>query len=73
MTKTQTSRTENGNEEKKFASPYGYFSKDGREYVITEPKTPRPWVNVISNGDYGLIESQTGTGFSWQTLHYVEP
>lgn len=51
--------------EKKFASAYGYFTADGREYVITRPDTPRPWVNVISNGTYGLIETQTGSGFSW--------
>ncbi|MBI3306960.1 MAG: glycosyl transferase family 36 [Candidatus Omnitrophica bacterium] len=52
--------------EKKFQSPYGYFTADGREYVITRPDTPRPWVNVICNGDYGTIETQTGSGFSWR-------
>lgn len=51
---------------KKFECKYGYFTADGREYVITRPDTPRPWVNVISNGDYGLIETQTGSGFSWR-------
>ena len=53
-------------ESKKFESKYGYFTADGREYVITRPDTPRPWVNVICNGDYGIIESQTGSGFSWR-------
>ncbi|HLD50569.1 MAG TPA: glycosyl transferase family 36, partial [bacterium] len=53
-------------EARKFESKYGYFTADGREFVITRPDTPRPWVNVISNGDYGLIESQTGAGFSWR-------
>src|SRR3989338_8659668 len=52
-------------EPRKFESAYGYFTEDGREYVITRPDTPRPWVNVICNGDYGLIESQAGSGFSW--------
>ena len=52
--------------EKKFASKYGYFTADGREFVITRPDTPSPWVNVISNGDYGVIETQTGSGFSWR-------
>ncbi|MCB9457524.1 MAG: glycosyl transferase family 36 [Anaerolineaceae bacterium] len=51
---------------KKFESPYGYFVEDGREYVITTPFTPRPWGNVISNGDYGLMVSQTGSGYSWR-------
>jgi len=50
---------------KKFKTKYGYFSADGREYVITNPYTPRPWVNVISNGNYGLVISQVNGGFSW--------
>ncbi|MBI4372138.1 MAG: glycosyl transferase family 36 [Candidatus Omnitrophica bacterium] len=56
----------NDREARKFESAYGYFTADGREYVITRPDTPRPWVNVICNGDYGLIESQAGSGFSWR-------
>jgi cellobiose phosphorylase len=51
---------------KKFESAYGYFSEDGREYVITTPLTPRPWGNIISNGDYGLMISQNGSGYSWR-------
>jgi cellobiose phosphorylase len=46
---------------------YGYFSDDGKEYVITRPDTPMPWINVISNGDYGLTLSQAGSGYSWRT------
>ena len=44
---------------------YGYFSADGTEYVIVDPKTPRPWVNIIANPRMGLAVSQTGSGFSW--------
>lgn len=50
----------------KFENPYGYFAEDGREYVISTPFTPRPWGNVISNGDYGMMISQTGSGYSWR-------
>ncbi len=50
----------------KFKSSYGYFSDDGKEYIITTPITPRPWGNVISNGDYGMMISQTGSGYSWR-------
>jgi cellobiose phosphorylase len=50
-----------------FSTPYGHFAGDGREYVITSPRTPRPWINVISNGDYGLTISQAGSGYSWRT------
>ena len=47
-------------------SKYGYFDKKGKEFVITNPYTPRPWINVISNGDYSLIVSQMGGGFSFR-------
>ena len=53
--------------EKLFETKYGYFSHDGSEYIIKRHDTPKPWVNVISNGDYGLVISQTGGGFSWLT------
>ncbi|MDZ7288546.1 MAG: glycosyl transferase family 36 [candidate division KSB1 bacterium] len=52
---------------KSFKTKYGYFSENGKEYIITTPRTPRPWINVISNGDYGIIVSQTGSGYSWRT------
>ncbi|MBP1649109.1 MAG: glycosyltransferase 36, partial [Bacteroidetes bacterium] len=50
-----------------FATKYGRFSDDGTEYIINTPATPRPWINVISNGDYGITVSQTGSGYSWRT------
>ncbi|HEX9091954.1 MAG TPA: hypothetical protein VF831_10715, partial [Anaerolineales bacterium] len=50
-----------------FQTVYGYFDRDNREYVITRPDTPQPWINVISNGDYGMILSQAGSGYSWRT------
>ncbi len=52
---------------KKFSTKYGHFADDGKEYIITTPRTPRPWINVISNGDYGMTVSQTGSGYSWRT------
>lgn len=51
---------------RKFENPYGYFVEGGREYVVTTPLTPRPWGNIISNGDYAMMVSQTGSGYSWR-------
>lgn len=44
---------------------YGDFSKDNTEFVIKRPDTPRPWINFLSNGDYGLCLSQTAGGYSY--------
>jgi cellobiose phosphorylase len=52
---------------KRYKTKYGSFSEDGREYVISTPETPRPWTNILTNGDYGAIVSQTGSGYSWRT------
>ncbi len=53
--------------ERWFETKYGYFVNDGREYVIKTPKTPRPWINILSNGDYGLVISSTGSSYSFRT------
>src|SRR5438093_3545302 len=50
-----------------FPTKYGYFTEDGREYVITRPDTPTPWTNVICPGEYGTLVTQAGTGYSWMT------
>jgi cellobiose phosphorylase len=47
------------------ANAYGYFDVDAREYVITRPDTPTPWLNYIGEGRYGGIVSNTGGGYSF--------
>ncbi len=44
---------------------YGHFTEDGLEYVVTDPRPPRPWSNVIANPRYGLVVAQSGSGFTW--------
>jgi cellobiose phosphorylase len=44
---------------------YGYFSPDDREYVITRPDTPTPWINYLSNNEYCAIISNTAGGYSF--------
>ncbi len=47
------------------SNEYGYFTDDYREFVITNPKTPRPWFNYIWNEKYGGLVSHGGGGFSF--------
>jgi len=44
---------------------YGSFSKDGLEYIINTPDTPRPWINYLTNSDYCCIISQCAGGYSF--------
>lgn len=44
---------------------YGYFTEDFREFVITNPETPRPWFNYIWNESYAGLVSHGGGGFSF--------
>ena len=32
---------------------YGYFDDSAREYVITRPDTPLPWINYLGNEEIG--------------------
>lgn len=44
---------------------YGNFSKDGLEYIIKTPNTPRPWINYLTNPNYCCIISQCAGGYSF--------
>ena len=44
---------------------YGYFDDNTKEYVITTPFTPLPWINYLGNdGFFGLISNTCG-GYSF--------
>lgn len=44
---------------------YGYFDDNAREYVITEPRTPWPWINYLGNKDFFSLISNTAGGYSF--------
>lgn len=44
---------------------YGYFDSLNREYVITRPDTPAPWVNYLGSPEYGAIISNNAGGYSF--------
>ncbi len=48
-----------------FDNGFGKFINDGKEYFIYK-KTPVPWVNVISNKNFGTLLCENGGGYSWQ-------
>lgn len=44
---------------------YGYFDDQKREYVITTPQTPYPWINYLGNESYFVLFSNTAGGYSF--------
>jgi cellobiose phosphorylase len=44
---------------------YGHFDDVRREYVITRPDTPLPWINYLGSEDYFGIISNTAGGYSF--------
>jgi cellobiose phosphorylase len=44
---------------------FGYFDDPNREYVITQPDTPYPWINYLGSQDYFSIISNTCGGYSF--------
>ena len=44
---------------------YGHFSDSGEEFIITQPETPRPWINYLTNEAYCAVISQCAGGYSF--------
>ncbi len=44
---------------------YGYFDDKAREYVITDPHTPWPWINYLGNKDFFSLISNFAGGYSF--------
>jgi cellobiose phosphorylase len=44
---------------------YGHFDDAAREFVITVPNTPFPWINYLGNQDFFSLISNTGGGYSF--------
>jgi len=44
---------------------FGKFDDAGKEYVISTPKTPYPWINYLGNEDFFTLISNTGGGYSF--------
>ncbi len=44
---------------------YGSFDDERREYVITNPRTPWPWINYLGNEDFFSLVSNTAGGYAF--------
>lgn len=44
---------------------YGHFDDQAREYVITNPRTPWPWINYLGNEGFFSLISNTAGGYSF--------
>ena len=44
---------------------FGHFDLENKEYVITRPDTPAPWVNYLGSPEYGAIISNNAAGYSF--------
>ena len=44
---------------------FGYFNDQDKEYVITSPATPLPWINYLGNENFFSLISNTCGGYSF--------
>ncbi|MEZ0535675.1 GH36-type glycosyl hydrolase domain-containing protein [Caldicellulosiruptoraceae bacterium PP1] len=44
---------------------FGYFDNNKKEYVITSPNTPAPWINYLGTQNYCAIISNNAGGYSF--------
>ena len=42
---------------------FGFFDDQRREYVITSPRTPLPWINYLGSEDFFTLLSNTAGGY----------
>ncbi len=42
---------------------FGYFDDVNKEYVITDPKTPYPWINYLGTQEFFSLISNTAGGY----------
>ena len=44
---------------------FGHFDDKAKEYVITTPHTPLPWINYLGSNDFFSLISNTCGGYSF--------
>jgi cellobiose phosphorylase len=46
-------------------NPYGHFDDEKREYVITRPDTPLPWLNYLGQDEFFGLCTNTAGGYTF--------
>ncbi|MHC4886566.1 MAG: GH36-type glycosyl hydrolase domain-containing protein [Planctomycetota bacterium] len=46
-------------------NPYGHFDDANREYVMTRPDTPLPWLNYLGSDDFFGLCTNTAGGYTF--------
>ncbi|WP_338239553.1 GH36-type glycosyl hydrolase domain-containing protein [Persicobacter diffluens] len=44
---------------------FGFFDDENKEYVITNPETPRSWTNYLGSTDFGSVITNHAGGYSF--------
>jgi cellobiose phosphorylase len=44
---------------------FGFFDDQNKEYVITTPKTPYPWINYLGSENFFSLFSNTSGGYAF--------
>ncbi|MBQ0146490.1 MAG: hypothetical protein KBS51_05190, partial [Lachnospiraceae bacterium] len=44
---------------------FGFFNDEKKEYVISTPRTPLPWINYLGCGSFFTLFSNTAGGYSF--------
>lgn len=64
-----TSLTEQNRDNIEKWREHGFFTDDGKEFVVVKPETRVPWMNFLGNTRFGSLISHTGGGF----CYYLDP
>ena len=52
---------------------FGHFDDAKREYVITTPRTPYPWINYLGTQGFFSLISNTAGGYIYNSSNNYSP
>ena len=52
---------------------YGHFDDKHREFVVTRPDTPLPWLNMLGQDEFFGLCTQTAGGYTFWKEWVTQP